>query len=208
MQVAFTMSRTTRTMPRLVSFLRRRRIRMSPQLFSASAPTDAGPASRGLRVLYRSCREASAVPRILAELEPRTAIVDIEPLIAAWNSAEGDLDAGITAFLAAVADHPGRLRDVVFATNSARRPSVIPAAPGLRIGYVSHAGKPLRARPYRRLAGPCVVVGDQIATDGILAWRLGLTFVHYIPDDRVAPVGPRLLRALGRPLRRALFRPS
>jgi hypothetical protein len=52
------------------------------------------------------------------------------------------------------------------------------------------------------------VVGDQIATDGILAWRLGLTFVHYIPDDRVAPVGPRLLRALGRPLRRALFRPS
>ena len=184
MRMAFTMSRTT------------------------SEPDDSGSSNRGLRVLYRSCREASAVPRILAELEPRTAIIDIEPLIAAWNSGEGDLDAGIAAFLAAVADRPGRLRDVVFATNSARRPSTIPAVPGLRIRYLSHAGKPLRARPYRRLTGPCVVVGDQIATDGILAWRLGLTFVHYIPDDRDAPVGPRLMRALGRPLHGALFRPS
>jgi predicted HAD superfamily phosphohydrolase YqeG len=148
------------------------------------------------------------VPEILAELGPRSAIVDIEPMVAAWNSGASDLDAGITAFLGEIANHPGPLRDIVFATNSARRPSELPRAPGLRIRYIAHAGKPLQTRPYRRLAGPCVVVGDQIATDGVLAWRLGLTFVHYIPDDRDPPIGPRLLRALGRPLRRTLFRPS
>lgn len=148
------------------------------------------------------------MPGVLAEVGARSAIVDIEPMIARWNSGTSDLDAGIAAFLGAIADKPGRLREVVFATNSARRPSELPRVPGLRIGYIAHAAKPLQTRPYRRLGGPCVVVGDQIATDGLLAWRLGLMFVHYIPDDRDAPVGPRLLGAFGRPLRRMLFRAS
>lgn len=159
-----------------------------------------------LQVPYRSCRDASAVPRILRELGPRSAIIDIEPLIAVWNSGTADLDSGIAAFLDAVGS--GRLRDIVFATNSARRPSGLVPVPGLRIRYVSHAAKPLRTRRYRRLERPCAVVGDQIATDGVLAWRLGLAFVHYIPEDRVAPVGPRLMQALGAPLRRALFEPE
>lgn len=161
-----------------------------------------------MAVPYRSCRDASAVPGILAELEPRAAIIDIEPLVALWNTDQAALDAGVAAFLETVARHPGRLRQIVFATNSTRRPSALPAAPGVRVRYVSHAGKPLQTGPYRRLAGPGVVVGDQLATDGVLAWRLGLTFVHYIPDDRDAPVGPRLMRTLGRPLRRILFRPA
>ncbi|HET9168237.1 MAG TPA: hypothetical protein VFN97_02340 [Actinospica sp.] len=163
---------------------------------------------RRARVPYLSCHDAAAVPGILRELAPRSAIIDIEPLVARWNSGTADLDAGVAAFLAAVAADPGRLRDVVFATNSARRPSEIRTAGGLRVGYVSHADKPLRVGRYRRLARPGLVVGDQIATDGVLAWRLGLAFVHYIPDDRAAPPGPRILHAIGRPMRRVLFRPG
>jgi hypothetical protein len=162
---------------------------------------------RTLRVPYRSCRDASAAVRILAELEPRFAIIDIEPLVAPWNTGRSALDAGLAAVLESVVQHRGRLRRVVFATNSARRPSALPAAAGLRVSYVAHAGKPFRTGPYRRLEGPGVVVGDQIPTDGVLAWRLGLTFVHYIPDDCPAPAGSRLMHALGRPLRRVLFRP-
>jgi hypothetical protein len=163
---------------------------------------------RTLRVPYRACRDASAVTRVLAELEPRIAIIDVEPLVAPWNTGRAALDAGVAALVESLSEHPGRLRHVVFATNSVRRPSMLPPAPGMRVGYLSHAAKPLRTGPYRRLAGPGVVIGDQIPTDGVLAWRLGLTFVHYIPDDHDAPAGPRLMRAFGRPLRRLLFRPS
>ena len=160
------------------------------------------------RVHYLPCHDAAEVTRLLRTLDPRTAIIDIEPLVATWNTGNAELDAGITALLSALAADPGRLRDVVFATNSARQPSEISRPADLRVHYVSHAGKPLRARSYRQLARPGVVVGDQIATDGILAWRLGLTFVHYVPRAAAVPTGPPLLRALGQPLRRVLFQSS
>jgi hypothetical protein len=50
------------------------------------------------------------------------------------------------------------------------------------------------------------VVGDQVATDGVLAWRLGYAFVHYTPDIRRVPLGPRLMRQVGRPILPLLFR--
>lgn len=159
-----------------------------------------------MSVPYRSCRDAAAVVGILAELEPRVAIIDIEPLIAFWDTGEAVLDAGIAAFLEGFAGRRGRLAEIVFATNSARRPSVLPSVAGVRLRYVANARKPFQVGAFRLLAGPGVVVGDQIATDGVLAWRLGVTFVHYIPDYREAPVGPRLMRALGCPLRGVLFR--
>lgn len=159
----------------------------------------------GIRVPYRSCHDAAAAVRILTELAPRAAIVDIEPLIAVWNTRMDVLDAGIAAFLTSVAEYSGGPRRIIFSTNAARRPSGLPAVPGMRVRYVSHAGKPFRTGPYRGVEGLGAVVGDQIATDGVLAWRLGLVFVHYIPDDRHTPIGARLMRALGRPLHRVLF---
>ena len=52
---------------------------------------------------------------------------------------------------------------------------------------------------------PGVVIGDQVVTDGILARRLGYTFLHYCPDLADAPAGPRLMNDLGRPLPLLLF---
>jgi hypothetical protein len=52
---------------------------------------------------------------------------------------------------------------------------------------------------------PGMLIGDQIATDGILARRLGYAFVLY--DAGVdAPLGPRLLGVFGRLVRPLLFR--
>jgi hypothetical protein len=163
---------------------------------------------RTVRVPYRACRDLPEVMRALAELAPRTVIVDVEPLIADWNTGRRVLDVGVSDFLDVLAIDPGRVQSLVFATNSRRRPSALPAGDGPFVRYISHAGKPLRTDPYRGVVRPGVVVGDQVATDGFLAWRLGLTFVHYIPEDVEPPPGPRAMRAVGRPLRPLLFRTS
>ena len=160
---------------------------------------------RTLRVPYRTCHDLPEVMRVLAELAPRTAVVDVEPLVAQWNTDRRVLDAGIAAFLDRLAADPGRIQSLVFATNSTRRPGPLPSG-GPFVRYISHAGKPLRTDPFRGLVRPGVVVGDQIPTDGALAWRLGLPFVHYIPEDFEVPLGPRVMRAFGHPLRRVLFR--
>ena len=167
-----------------------------------------GTAGLARRVPYVACRDVRAVVGALRGLAPRTVLVDVEPMIAGWNTDRGVLDAGVAAFLDAVAAD-GVECDVVFATNAWRRPSTLVVRPGgSEFGYFAHAGKPFRALRYRKLPTPGVVVGDQIATDGVLAWRLGYAFVHYVPGGLSLPRGPRVMRALGRPLRHVLFRDS
>ena len=146
------------------------------------------------------------LPGVLArarELSARTVIFDIEPLVAWWDSDQQALDRGIAAVVGQLDELP-ELRVLVFATNSARRPSVIPPAPGVRVVYLASAGKPLRTAPYRGLPRPGAVIGDQVPTDGLLARRLGFTFLHWDPELPGAPAGPRLMRLLGR-LARPLF---
>jgi hypothetical protein len=41
------------------------------------------------------------------------------------------------------------------------------------------------------------VIGDQVATDGLLARRLGYTFFHWSPRLTGVPLGPRLMNLLG-----------
>ena len=66
-------------------------------------------------------------------------------------------------------------------------------------------GKPMRITPYRGFPRPGVVVGDQVVTDGILAWRLGYAFVQYHQRPDTAPAGPRLMGGLGRLVRPLVF---
>lgn len=124
-------------------------------------------------------------------------IFDVEPLVAWWDSSRETLDRGIAAVVAELGGLPD-VRVVVFATNSDRRPSVLPSLPGVRVTYLASAGKPLRTAPYRGLPRPGAVIGDQVATDGLLAHRLGYTFLHWSPRLAGVPLGPRLMRQLGR----------
>jgi hypothetical protein len=50
-----------------------------------------------------------------------------------------------------------------------------------------------------------MVIGDQIATDGILARRLGYVFVQYRPPLGRVPAGPRLMDRFGQLVRPLLF---
>ena len=134
-----------------------------------------------------------------------TVIFDVEPLVAPWDGSQEALDRGIAHILDEVRTAPS-VRTVVFATNSARRPSAVPARDGLQVRYLASAGKPLRTAPYRDLPRPGAVAGDQLPTDGILAYRLGFTFLHYAPEQSDVPLGPAFMHRWGELVRPVLFR--
>ncbi len=110
------------------------------------------------------------------ELSVRRMIFDVEPLVAPWHGSQGSLDQGIARILGDVRTVPS-VRVVIFATNSARRPSAVPACDGIQVRYLASAGKPLRTGPYHDLPRPGAVAGDQLPTDGIPRRRV---------DDRQA----------------------
>ena len=138
-------------------------------------------------------------------LSVRTMVVDVEPLVAPWDSGQEALDWGIACILDEVRTVPS-VRAVTFATNSNRRPSRVPACPGIQVAYLASAGKPLHTAPYRDLPRPGAVAGDQVPTDGMLAYRLGFTFLHYMPELTGVPLGPSLMHHWGGLMRPLLFR--
>ena len=144
------------------------------------------------------------VLRRAGELSARTMIFDVEPLVAYWDGGQQALDQGITRVLSEVAVLPA-VQVLCFATNSSRRPSVVPDGAGVRVVYLASAGKPLRTAAYRDFPRPGVVIGDQVATDGILARRLGYAFVLFDPQLAGLPAGPRLMGTAGRLVRPLLF---
>ncbi len=158
-----------------------------------------------MREPYRRFTDPCEALRAVRDLAARTVIIDVEPLVAFWGTGQEVLTGGVSAVLAQISREPGQVRHVVFATNSARRPSAPPTAPGLQVRYVARAHKPLLLGSFKALPRPGVVIGDQVATDGLLAWRLGYSFLHYDHDLAGMPRGPRLMGALGLPLRRLLF---
>ena len=138
------------------------------------------------------------------EIAERTVIFDVEPLVASWDSDQDALERGV-ALLVLRAGQLQEVQVVCFATNSTRRPQAVPASAGVRVVYLASAGKPMRTAPYQGFPRPGVVVGDQIATDGLLARRLGYAFVQYRPPLNEMPAGPRLLHQLGRLVRPVAF---
>lgn len=146
---------------------------------------------------YERFASASDVLRRASDLSPKTVIVDIEPLVAWWDSGQEPLDSGIASMVSQL-DALAGVSVLCFATNSARRPSRIPAGTAAQVVYVASAGKPLQIARYQSLPAPGVVLGDQVLTDGVLARRLGYTFLHYCPEPATMPIGPRLLQYCGR----------
>jgi predicted HAD superfamily phosphohydrolase YqeG len=74
---------------------------------------------------------------------------------------------------------------------------------------ISRGNKPWTTR--RRLGlrdnhAPVVVVGDQVLTDGFLAWRLRATFLHLVIDDETEDRRQTVMRRLGGIVAIVLFR--
>lgn len=76
---------------------------------------------------------------------------------------------------------------------------------------ISRGNKPWTSRRRLGLRSPeseVWVVGDQVLTDGILAWRLGGRFVQLAIAETGGPGGGAVLRALGRAVSRLMLRES
>jgi hypothetical protein len=157
-----------------------------------------------MRPSYDRLATLDELLRRAGELSAKTLVFDVEPLIAHWESGQDALDQGVKSVLARTRAIPGVIV-VCFSTNSARRPSSPLAGDGVRAEYLALAGKPLRTAPYRSFPRPGVVIGDQLATDGALARRLGYTFLQYYPDPGSLPLGPRLMDWTGQLLRPLFF---
>ena len=158
-----------------------------------------------MRPGYDRLATLDEVLRRAGELSPKTLVFDIEPLVADWNGGQEALDRGLESVLARVAGMVPGAQVVCFATNSFRRPSAPLAGDDVRVVYLASAGKPLRTGYYRGFPRPGVVIGDQLATDGVLARRLGYAFLQYRPDQGSLPPGPRLMDWGGRLVRPLLF---
>jgi predicted HAD superfamily phosphohydrolase YqeG len=156
-----------------------------------------------VRTVFERATDLGDAIRVAGELSAKTVIFDIEPLVAYWNGTQKDLDEGIARVLSETAKLP-TVEVVCFSTNSFRRPSVVPSTAGVQVVYLTSAAKPLRTRAYQRFPRPGVLIGDQVATDGILARRLGYVFIRV---DRLAriPIGARLMAGVGRLVRPLLF---
>lgn len=157
-----------------------------------------------MRATYERHARAEEALRRVRDLRAQTVVIDVEPLVAYWDTSQDTLDQGADLILARLADIP-ELKVACFTTNSSRRPSRLPSVTDVRVVYIASAGKPMRTGPYRDFPRPGVVIGDQIATDGILARRLGYAFVHYQPRLDRTPAGPRLLQRCGKLIRPLLF---
>jgi len=143
--------------------------------------------------------------RVVREHGAKTVVLDVEPLVAYWDSSQRSLDQGIAQVLSEIATIPSVVA-VCFATNSARRPSADPAYPGMQVTYLASAYKPFRVDLFRDLPKPGVLIGDQVLTDGLLALRLGYAFAQYTPERERVPRRPWLLAQGGRLARPLLFR--
>lgn len=74
---------------------------------------------------------------------------------------------------------------------------------------VSRGNKPWTTRRRLGLRGshrPIVVIGDQVLTDGVLAWRLRATFLHLVIDDEEEERRQATMRRLGRIVTGMFFR--
>jgi len=156
-----------------------------------------------MRARYLRCASEDGVICYIAGLSPKTVILDVEPIVARWNTGAPELDSGIGRFLDRLTAIPG-IECIGFVTNS-RRHALAAGVSKVRTFYVSSAHKPFRAGRYRGLPRPGVVIGDQLATDGILAWRLDFTFIHYCPRGEGSPAGVRIMHLAGSALRPLFF---
>ena|SRR5579872_41720 len=157
-----------------------------------------------MRADYQQFSDQDELLSYVAELSPKTVILDVEPFVALWNTGTSELSGGVERLANKLSAIPG-IEFLGFVTNSRRRTPVTSQAGGPSVFYVSSAHKPLLIERYRRLPRPGAVIGDQLATDGIFAWRLGFDFLHYNPGAGQSPRGVRVMNLTGNLLRPLFF---
>lgn len=129
---------------------------------------------------------------------PIVILFDADNTLVRQGAGPDEFRSAVTAAVARFAVHPSVSRAIVL-SNGAER-----GVPGM----IHRGNKPWTSR--RRLGidrsdASVWVVGDQVLTDGVLAWRLGATFVHLVVDPSGEDAVQAIMRRIGRRMRRLFF---
>jgi predicted HAD superfamily phosphohydrolase YqeG len=130
---------------------------------------------------------------------PIVAVVDADNTLAPQGAPLDEFQAAVTASVRRFESLPSVDR-VIPLSNGPER-----GVPGM----ISRGNKPWTTRRRLGLTGVQAnlwVVGDQVLTDGLLAWRLGASFVHHVIDDQDEPRRQAIMRRLGRGVARVLLK--
>lgn len=132
---------------------------------------------------------------------PNTIIFDADNTLVPQGAALDVFRTGVTAAIKRFESLPSVDRVIVL-TNGPER-----GVPGM----IYRGNKPWTTR--RRLGldeatSTIWVVGDQILTDGVLAWRFGATYVQLVVDADAEDTRQAVMRSTGRAVAWALFRPA
>ena len=92
-----------------------------------------------MRAAFERATTLGDVVRYTGDMSARTMIFDVEPLVADWNGGQQALDQGVARVLSEISVLPA-VQVLCFATNSARRPSVLPSGAGVRGGLPAVGG--------------------------------------------------------------------
>ena len=124
-----------------------------------------------------------SLTRALVVLQPTSLLVDVEPLVAPWKCPPADFVRALAHFCEFIHSEVSSVRELTALTNSSgtmtdlTMPGAATFSPFTR-KLISRANKPWTRRGLRNIPGPRAVVGDQVLTDGLLAWRLRSAFIH------------------------------
>ena len=122
---------------------------------------------------------------------PPLVLIDIDNTVAPYGASVAEIELALDLWISHLSPI---VSEIQFVSNAVHEGLVEPAGAVLS----EHATKPFYS-PKARSGDPIVVVGDQVLTDGLLAARLGATWIQLaITEGRAEPLWPRLLRALGR----------
>lgn len=119
-----------------------------------------------------------------------TLIFDVDNTLVRQGAPLDEFGREVNAAIDRFESTPGVARVIVL-TNGAER-----GVPRM----VSRGNKPWTSRRRLGLRGvksPVIVVGDQILTDGLLAWRLKGTLLHLVIDHEAEPKRQALMRRMG-----------
>jgi hypothetical protein len=150
--------------------------------------------------------DRDAVFAAVVELQPAALVVDVQPFVAPWGCSPEAMVSAAVALSEYLAEEMPNLKTVVFATNARPVFHQLLREERPRVTFVSAARKPWRIAYVGDVPRPVVVLGDQIITDGLLAFRLHGQFLHWRVRGRI-PCWPRLQAIIGEVLVQFLFSP-
>jgi hypothetical protein len=154
------------------------------------------------RVRRVSANSLDSVCRVVSAVNARTVVLDVQPMILGWRPTTTNHEAGSVVDALRIASPA--LDALIFASNARHLDLTLGNSDAKSGSLVVRARKPWRIDYLSGVSAPIIVVGDQVVTDGLLAWRMGATFVHW-QHVHPTPVWPRVQRMLGSVVARLIF---